>query len=160
MKRFLFSVSAVMMAVLLSAAPRSLNDAQAVANKFFTSNAHNGLKMTTRAPQLKLAYTANQAEPAFYVFNNGDDNGFVVVSADDNAREILGYSSTGSFNEADMPENMRIWFKHYEEEIAWAAQNGKKTNMPAVKRSISPVSPLLKTTWNQDSPYNDLCPIV
>ena len=159
MKRFLFSVSAVMMAVLLSAAPRSLNDAQAVANKFFTSNAHNGLKMAAKAPQLKLAYTANQAEPAFYVFNNGDDNGFVVVSADDNAREILGYSSTGSFNEADMPENMRIWFKHYEEEIAWAAQNGKKTNMPAVKRSISPVSPLLKTTWNQDSPYNDLCPI-
>jgi hypothetical protein len=161
MKRILFSVSAVLMATLLSAAPRSLHDAQAVANKFLTSDANRVMRMAPNSQRLKLAHTALQADqkPAFYVFNNGDDNGFVVVSADDNAREVLGYSETGSFNEADMPENMRVWFQHYAEEIAWAAANGKAARQQTPKRSISPVEPLLQTKWNQDKPYNDLCPI-
>ncbi len=163
MKRILLFVSAVMAAGMLTAAPRSLADAQDAANKFLTSDAKAGLKMAMRAPQLKLAHTQLQADqqPAFYVFNNGDDNGFVVVSADDNAREILGYSDSGSFNEADMPENMKVWFQHYAEEIAYAAQHpsNRAVKMAAVKKAYTPVSPLLgNIEWNQDKPYNNLCP--
>ncbi len=160
MKRFLLSVSAVAIAMMMSAAPRSLSDAQAVANKFLTSDANRVMRMAPNSQRLKLAHTALQTDqkPAFYVFNNGDNNGFVLVSADDNAREVLGYSETGSFNEADMPENMRVWFQHYAEEIAWAAANGKNFRQQTPKRAVSPVSPLLQTKWNQDKPYNNLCP--
>ena len=174
MKKIFIGILALAMSIVncqlstISAAPRSLSDAQTAANKFLSSQPQKGLMMAAKAPQLKLAYTATHADqPAFYVFNNGNNDGYVVVSADDNAREILGYSETGSFNEADMPENMRVWFQHYAEEIAWAAQlpTAKRSNSKAVKhltakRSISPVSPLLgNIKWNQDSPYNDLCPI-
>ena len=160
MKKTLVSVSAVMMAVMLSAAPRSLNEAQLSANKFLTSDAPQALRMATGTPSLKLAHTALQDNklPAFYIFNNGDDKGFVIVSADDNAREILGYSETGSFNADNMPENMKVWFQHYAEEIAWAAKNGHKYSLTAARRSVTPVSPLMKTKWDQGSPYNDKCP--
>ena len=163
MKRFLLSISAVLAAVMLTAAPRSLNEAQAAAGKFLTSDAKAGLKMAMQAPQLKLAHTQFQADqPAFYVFNNGDNNGFVVVSADDNAREILGYSDTGSFSEDNMPENMKIWFRHYAEEIAWAAQHpsSRAAKLAAVKKAYTPVSPILgNIKWDQDEPYYNKCPI-
>ena len=88
----------------MMAAPRSVDDAQQIAKQFLSTST-NGLRLAATPAQLKLAHTFLQADqqPAFYVFNQGDDNGFVLVSADDNARQILGYSQTGSFNEADMP---------------------------------------------------------
>ncbi len=33
----------------------------------------------------------------YYVFNNGKDNGFIIVSGDDNAAPVLGYCDEGSF---------------------------------------------------------------
>jgi len=160
MKRFIVGTFALILSATMFAAPRTVSQAQEAANKFLTADAQAVLKKAVKAPQLRLAYTQLEAEqPAFYVFNN-DNGGFVLVSADDNANEILGYSTTGSFNPESMPENMKVWFKHYAEEIAWAAQNPtvKRSNSKAVKRSITPVAPLLKTKWNQDAPFYDLCP--
>ena len=36
--------------------------------------------------------------PALYVFNVDEQNGFVIVAADDRARSILGYATSGSFD--------------------------------------------------------------
>ena len=54
---------------------------------------------------------------------------------------------------------MKMWFEHYAEEIAWAAEHGQKAAQLPAKRTITPVSPLLKSKWGQDSPFNDKCPI-
>ena len=42
-----------------------------------------------------------------YIFNT--DNGFVIVSADDAAKPILGYSQQGSFAPNNIPVNAREW---------------------------------------------------
>ena len=163
MKRTLLSVFAVLLAATMMAAPRSVDDAKQIA-KQFVSTSTNGLRLAAANPaELKLAHTFLQADqqPAFYVFNQGNDNGFVLVSADDNARQILGYSQTGSFNEADMPENMRVWFQRLSEEMTVAAQQpAKPIRRSLVKRAITPVEPLLGAIkWDQGTPYNNLCPI-
>ena len=97
-----------------------------------------------------------------YVFGLSDAGGFVIVSNDDCTIPILGYSDSGTIDPNNMPDNMRSWLQGYAEEIAWLRANGineppqaNRTNRTAKAE----VSPLMKTKWNQDSPYNDLCPV-
>ncbi len=101
----------------------------------------------------------NEQETApYYVFNLGDDNGFVIASGDDCAYEILGYSDKGSFDADNIPENVQAWLDGYAEEIEW----GRENNVSALKTAKAgpakkSVAPMLTTRWGQDSPYNDQC---
>lgn len=101
-----------------------------------------------------------------YVFNVAGNNGFVVVSNDDRATSILGYADSGCFDETAMPENMQAWLQGYADELATLDNSGLAATQstggshyyaaPGVKTAIAP---LIQTLWNQDSPYNDLCPV-
>lgn len=65
---------------------------------------------------------------------------------------------------------MRAWLQGYADEIAWLQQQNviipdefvKARKAGAPRRSGShstvAVTPLLTTTWNQGTPYNNLCP--
>ncbi len=111
-------------------------------------------------PQLTLGGKVN----GLYVFNVDDNNGFVIVSNDDRTVPILGFSESGSFNPDDMPCNMRAWLQGYADEIAWLAEHGqttsslKKARQKAGSHSTAAIAPLTSTTWNQGTPYNNLCP--
>ena len=52
----------------------------------------------------------------YYVVNF--DNGFVIIAADDRVEPILGYSTTGSFNAENIPENAAAWMEGYRQQIA------------------------------------------
>ena len=100
-----------------------------------------------------------------YVFNVKDNGGFVIVSNDDSTIPILGYSDTGAVDPDNMPDNMRAWLQGYADEIAWARENRAHKDTPSVHNSSrtgtavkEPVLPLLKTTWDQGAPYNNLTP--
>jgi len=118
-----------------------------------------------RAPGVALRLSPTRQIAGLYVFNIADDGGFVVVSNDDRALPILGFSDSGSIDPDNMPENMRAWLKGYADEIAWAVKND--ITAPAAARgqhrvgshSTDSIKPLIQTTWNQDSPYNDQCPL-
>ncbi len=105
----------------------------------------------------------------FYIFNTSD--GFVIVSADDIAVPILGYSDSGNFDPQNIPINMYEWLQGYEHDISLGISNGVSASvyiatdwrklssgqMASQKRSRS-VNALVQTRWNQGSPYNNLCP--
>ena len=91
----------------------------------------------------------------YYVFNVGADGGFVIVSGDDSVTDILGYADSGSFDEANMPANMRAWLQGYADEIGRARELPTTTPQRTVRRSITP---LIETHWDQEWPYNSLCP--
>ena len=55
----------------------------------------------------------------YYVFNAGENGGYVIVSGDDRVEPILGYVEQGSFNPDEIPDNMRAWLEGYEEEIKY-----------------------------------------
>ena len=111
-------------------------------------------------PQLTLAGKVS----GLYVFNVEGDGGFVVVSNEDRTRPILGFGESGSFDPDNMPDNMRAWLQGYADEIAWLKEHGSdipKSNMPRSKVGTHPttaVAPLCTSTWNQGTPYNNLCP--
>ena len=112
---------------------------------------------------------SNQAtkEACYYVFNQGDEQGFVVVSGDDAAYDILGYSDEGHFDLTDIPENLQALLDDFAGDIAWARTNaGSPAKAPAkapatditvANEARQVVTPLLSTRWAQKSPYNHQC---
>ena len=163
MNRLVTSVLALVAALSSVAAPRTVNEAQDLASQFMNSR-QSALRLATHPTEMTLAHTEmmRNDEPAFYVFNSGN-GGFILVSADDNTREILGYSEESAFDANNIPTNMRRWFLHYSEEIAYAAKapdKPERAKLPAAIRTVTPIQPLLGgIQWNQGTPYNDMCPI-
>ena len=105
-------------------------------------------------------YQIDETTPAVYVFNAADEGGFVLVSAEDNARAVLGYSDEGSLDAEQMPANMRAWLQMYADELAHATQLPAATEAQGAVALYPTIEPLLgNTSWNQDAPYNNHCPI-
>ena len=115
-----------------------------------------------------LRASGAQEEAMYYVFGMDDNRGFIIVSADDVATPVLGYSENGMYGE-DNP-NFNYWMDFLSQEIAYAIEN----NLPqdetikaqwdsyingnaSVLRATTAVGPLIETTWTQC--YNDSCPI-
>ena len=152
---------------------RTPEQAACVASEFLSSKntpavrrMQQAEKAATVTAPVEIAYTQMQVdnEPAVYVFNGED--GFVLVSAEDDARAILGYSDHGRFDATDMPENMQFWLQMYADELASKPTSSLKGR---VQRRIAAhahatyptISPILgEVEWGQDEPYNNLCPIV
>lgn len=112
--------------------------------------------------RLKKAYTSvkNDVEANYYIYNIGQDEGFVVVSGNDQTDMILGYTDHGTFDYEQMPENMRVWLSSYDHEISVMR---RQTTMPLKVSQAHPsnvIQPLISTTWAQTYPYNSKCPKV
>lgn len=113
-----------------------------------------------------------QVDGAYYVINF--EEGWVVVAADDVMTPILGYNYTGSFvPEYEYSDNFSSFMHSFVEQVAYIRENNlsPEANITAMWQEIetmdatAPVSrgdrdldPLLTSTWNQDNPYNMMCP--
>ena len=101
-----------------------------------------------------------QKAAAYYAFNIGDNDGFVIVSGDDSLTELVGYSDSGSFDHDNMPDNMRSWLQTYSDYVA-SVQAGeskaKRQQLGNVTTII--VRPFVTTKWNQFEPFNRMTPV-
>lgn len=115
------------------------------------------------APQsAKLVYTVKtQANtPAVYVFENVKGTGYSLISADDVAMPVLGYSDSFDFDPANIPPVMSYWLSEYAREIEYASAHGAYSmSVPARALLGQAVEPLVKAKWNQGSPYNLFTPL-
>ncbi|MBQ9672111.1 MAG: C10 family peptidase [Prevotella sp.] len=144
-------------ATILTAAPISRQKARQQASGFL---AQKGIIMTSDFQSVsKKARQATSDEAYYYVFNMGNNSGFVVVSGDDAVPAILGYADEGTFDEDNLPENMESWLQGYADQLDWLKQHAGQAVKAPVLNEHSAVSPLLTSTWNQGSPYNNLCPL-
>jgi len=108
----------------------------------------------------KTASAQTEEEAYYYVFNAGNNDGYVIVSGDDRVEPILGYVEQGSFDPNQIPNNMRAWLEGYEEEIKYVIDNDLKPSSPALRRRSKVINTkhsipeILTTRWNQGMPYN------
>ena len=147
---------------LLHAAPIDTEEARRKAVQFLAERPGvDGRRMApARTPRMRLAHqrTTAEGQPAFYVFNN-EAGGFVIVSGDDQAESILGFSDSGQFDATDIPDGLADLLKGYEQQISGV---GGQSQQRAARRADSQwadIEPLVLTQWNQGMPYNALCPI-
>ena len=154
---------------------RTPQEAAQIASEFINQRYHSTssvqrIQSATKASRttvpVELAYTHTQQDdltPAIYVFNGKEDDGFVLVSAEDNARAVLGYADQGSFDSQNIPSNMQVWLQMYAEELAYA-QLMPQTSASydkSIGTQYPTIEPLLgETQWGQSEPYNNHCPMM
>lgn len=115
--------------------------------------------------QMRLAAKSTQvnnklttvAEESYYVFNVGQNDGYVVVSADDRTPAILGYADEGAFHADNIPDNMKAWLQGYANQMEYLKTHN--TTARTATPNHPAIYPLIKSTWDQEEPYNDKCPM-
>ena len=108
-----------------------------------------------------------------YVFSLGEQGGFIIVSNDDRTLPILGFSENGTLDMENMSDEQRAWLQGYADEIVWLQQHNygeaPSDTFPQIpfgtlrqtrggSHAKETIEPLVTASWNQRSPYNDLCP--
>ena len=176
MKRNLLLVLIIALSLPILGNPVDENTAKQLAQNFWKENNIMGVrgdkvfkKKMGDARFVNVATRCGYSE--FYIFNNEDGKGFVIIAADDCVTPILGYSYDNNFATENLPPNLKGWLDGYAEQIRAAVEmratateeirneweclrQGK--NLPI--KSETAVSPLITTYWDQGYPYNYYCP--
>lgn len=147
------------------AGPVSEKTAGLVASNFMASVTHRDY--TPESFHIRCVEV--ESTPVYYVLN-AEGGGYVVVSADDRFVPVIGYSAEGYFEVNHQPAPFRSFMANYEEQILFLIQGNAPASgemgmrwkqlaetLPA--KGDRSVSPLCYSKWNQNYPYNGLCPV-
>lgn len=170
MRKLFLGLAALMLSMTVLAERVSQEDAALVANNFM--NVGNTVSGVQKAPAKKMVLkkAATASENQYYVYENANGEGWVMVAANDVVSPILAYSNTGTFHTDNQPVNVRTWLGKYDKfitkiEADGAAQDEEvAAEWSALKKGVRKakgdaiVGPLVKTTWDQDDPYWTLTP--
>ena len=107
MKKYLMSMLALIICMgMAQAKPVSVSQAKFLGQQFVQAN----FDQTRSSGELTLVYTGTTQKgiEGCYVFNVGE-TGFVIMSADDNFRPIIGYSDEGVFDVNNIPPAMEFY---------------------------------------------------
>jgi len=155
MKKSIVVFLSLIAALGLNAQPLSEQEAMKKARQFFQGKEVVSLDEPARARG------SQEAKPFkhLYLFNAADNGGFVILSGDSRAREILGYSHEGHLDYEQMPDNMKWWLSRYDEAIAGIPAD-QVVSEPTTRAdgSKTDVAPMMSYSWNQMYPYNMYCP--
>lgn len=159
----------LLMAMPVLAENRSFRQAREIAERHAAKNgAHIGLQSVKRAKVLNKQQSTTSSR-GYYVFPHDGNCGYTIVSGDDRMPEIVGYSTTDTYSEENMPDGMKHLMQACEA-MATALANGdaKAERCLAEKEALAAdstyrqprVAPLLAdVAWGQSEPYNNLCPM-
>ncbi len=111
--------------------------------------------------QLMRSISLDKSEqPGVYLFSQ-NHNRVIVVSANDCAPALLGYFDNSDANLSatdELPDNLEYWLHEYVAQIQYAEENPGTMEEVSFDSSKPAIDFLVKTKWNQDEPYNLLCP--
>ena len=117
----------------------------------------------TDQSSLQLTYTSTfKGNNTYYVFNKGNEEGYLILSADDCMPAVLGVVEGNSFDYDKLPDNMKWWLSQYDVSISsYSAKGRKYASSSTAKKAKKDIEPLLgDIQWNQWAPYNMLCPVM
>lgn len=167
-KQFFIASILLFVALTIYAGPIEVKMAKATAQRFLSGQTTSQRNTSGLAGSIRLVHTEvntiKSDRPVYYIFNS--NAGFVIVSADDRAKEILAYGDT-PLDLSQIPDNMRFWLDYYKEQIEYLQSHpevkasNRKKNGHLLKESLgrTSVRPLLSTIWDQNVPYNLCCPV-
>lgn len=168
MKKFSFILLLNLLALSFClAAPRSYQQARQIALQKAASLGISNARAALRgAPSGEVG----SEDKAYYLFDNGGDNGFVIVSGDDRLPEVIGYATHGMLSEDNMPVQLKSLLDAFEKQYAAIADDDAKMEIAIAERKALAevslaanitVSPLLgEIAWGQGTPFNDQCPLI
>ena len=171
--KFLLFVLLITFSVSMWGERISQDDAALVANHFMNATPHAAVSGAHKAPAKRMVLKKVQAtteEQQFYIYENADGEGWVMVAANDIAKPILAYSHEGYFRTDNQPANVKCWLGKYNKQIKQAEENGAQATEEVkqawkqlrkgvgIKKGTPVVAALIQTKWDQDDPYWKYCP--
>lgn len=170
MKKILI-VCSILSTTICNANPVALSKAKQVGENFLNMHSVSSQSLTL----VKTATDSKSNVNTMYVFNTTDNNGFVIVAADDAIQPILAYSTENAFTYAGKKESPEVsyWVNGYSSQISQVIQNKKNPSAKVTSEwnalinntkdnntSNRPttVAPLLTSAWDQLPWYNALSP--
>ena len=147
--------------------------ARAVATNFLTERiANQQVKLSLGDVDITFETTlTSNGEPAIYIFSNSGE-GFLLISADDALVPVLGYSATGTYPEKGKSPGFDSFVEELTRQVRFVRDqpdyhtmqinNGWELYLTGTNYftdlSTNDIEPLMTNLWNQDFPYNALCP--
>lgn len=171
-KLLLLAVSLLLTVTTIYAERVSQEDAALVATNFMRYGApQSGVRKATGAKMVLKKAASATSQNQYYVYENANGEGWVMVAADDAVTPILAYSKTGSFRTDNQPKNLTKWLGHYDKFIKKVTEDGLaaseetqaqwkqlRKGLPDDPAGTIVVGPLVQTQWDQDEPYNLYAP--
>ena len=147
MKRFLLSTLVWVFGLLMAvAAPINEQTAKRAAQDFMKHQ----LPALTRGETVELSRAitgvADGDDAGIFVFNA--QKGFVVISGNDELPTVLAYSNGDAYDAQTAPPAMKAMLEAYHHAAKTTANT--RVSVP----THADISPLIKTKWDQDAPYN------
>ena len=162
LKKFLLFL--VVSICTFTTAAKQLDEGHALKRALASFSTQNPRRVPPRTSSMKRIHTsanpADRTEVYLYVYSLGDDNGFMIVSADDCAAPVLGYSDRGNADMSDAPDGLKYWLTEYGRQIQWLRDHPDQATPYKIRRASYPdIEPLVSAAWTQRAPFNKLCPL-
>ena len=160
-KLYISLLAIVFAAIQIFAAPVDPEKALEIANDFWASKVSLKKGMQFKLVPAESAFKASsrtassKENDAYYVFTEAQNDGFVIVSGDDRLNPIVGYSTNAVSDE--MPPALTAWLEEYSEYVNDIRAGKAVTSQ---RNAGTHIEPMLVTAWDQDEPYNNMCPIL
>lgn len=161
LKQLLTGLAAVALVTTMSAKPITPDEALSRLREGNAKMAAPG--KSGKAPRLIHTTKTTKGDPAVYIFNQGDNNGYMILSADDAAYPLLGYSDNGNADASNLPPALEWWLGEYARQIEYVNEKGISTETPKMNINMrstwQPIAPMIQTRWDQIEPYYNQCPL-
>ena len=128
-------------------------EAAKIATDFFSAG---NVSRLSNIDALQLVRTSKKSDgtPAYYVFNAKNGRGFIIISADDKAIPVIGYSYESSFATDNVSDVTMTVLNN--------AVKSVKSNSVEIRKRVNTrtfSTKLLKTPeWSQEAPFNARIP--
>ena len=161
MKKILLILSALCVNIAFTN-PIDPEKALETANGFWSSKIKDKrtliLKPVEKMSKSGSRINIKETDPQYFICTTEENDGFVIISGDDELTPVVGYSTERIDENSGMPAVLIEWLNEYSAYVD-AVRNGRAEPVKKETRAgKEAIAPMLKTTWNQLSPYNNLCP--
>lgn len=155
-KLFLLSILLALSASVAVAAHIPSDAAAKIAENFLKAKNTPQIKSASHSAAFEIKELTKSE--AYYVFGmQNNDNGFVIISAEDSLEPVVGYSPEGKFDPRNIPDGLKAYLSDYEK-VVKAISAGEVSYCKAT-RGGEEVAPFLNVRWNQGEPYNRMTPL-
>jgi len=146
--------------------------AKTVAKNIYKESFSSEVKSLNEVQVTNETTVSTREVPVFYAFNMSA-GGFVLVSADERIKPVLGYASEGVFDVNDLPCCVEWLVDQYKNQIYEVVNDlgnvqdyevnsdwvkYENPNFQKSTQEVLAVAPLTTTTWSQGCYYNAMCP--
>lgn len=99
----------------------------------------------------------------YYIFNNGNNEGFVIISGNDRVQKVLGYSDSGNFDPNNVPPQLKALMERWSKQIAKISDSEGPAHaswQTSFNTRAGEGVQLETVNWGQGYPYNLKSPII